>query len=196
MCLIREQKTRVINLFGGPNTGKSVLALQLVAKLKLEISDLSIEYLGEFAKSFAYSGQQIVGFNQLWVTMNQAKLLLDMLNSGVDLIITDSPVLLGLVYARKYKSEYLSSVYELVNTFTDLYGRYSLNLILDRSDSILYQQIGRFESEFESKLIDSQISELVSEEMKLPYLVVDPTKFKDVYSLVRANLFTDPVIMK
>ena len=61
----------VINLFGGPSTGKSTLAALLFGTLKSKY-DLNCEYVNEYAKDLVYEKRnQILLKDQLYIFAKQ-----------------------------------------------------------------------------------------------------------------------------
>ena len=60
---------KVINIFGGPGTGKSVTAARLFAELKLQHKNC--ELVTEFAKELTYDESYRVMENQIWIFANQ-----------------------------------------------------------------------------------------------------------------------------
>ena len=92
-----KRNTIVINLFGGPGSGKSTTAAGLFYFFKL--FGLSCELCTEWIKECVYEDRKEPFDNQIYTFAKQHKRLLDLENK-VDFIITDSPILLSSVYGK------------------------------------------------------------------------------------------------
>lgn len=149
-------RTLVINLFAGPGAGKTTLAHRLAADLA-EMGVLT-EYVGEYAKELIWRGRRGVldgsPENQRHVTGEQMRRI-DVLLGQVQVIVTDSPALLGLVhmkpgpdrdrYAEKLRSWHLSHS--------------NFDVFVNRSES--YDSRGRRHTLEESVVIDDEVRTLV-----------------------------------
>jgi len=89
--------TKIVNLFAGPGAGKSTTALGLAFLLKLR-PGLRTEYVPEYAKELAFADRlDKVGQKEIFVEQKRRQLALI---DKVDWIVTDSPLLLSLVYSN------------------------------------------------------------------------------------------------
>jgi hypothetical protein len=89
--------TLVVNLFGGPGVSKSTNRALVFAKLKL--AGMNVEEAPEFAKELVWEGrhkalryQQYIIGKQMW--------RVERLRGEVDVVVTDSPILFGLIYGE------------------------------------------------------------------------------------------------
>lgn len=86
----------IINLFAGPGAGKSTAATYIFSVLKMRGYDC--EYISEYAKDLVWQGK-LDNFNcQFGITGRQAMMIYRLFNK-VEIIVTDSPIALGSVYA-------------------------------------------------------------------------------------------------
>ena len=88
--------TIIVNLYGGPGTGKSTGAAYIFSMLKM--TGVDAEYVTEFAKDKAWEGNQEVFKCQFYITGKQAYRIARCFGK-VDVIVTDSPIRLGKIYA-------------------------------------------------------------------------------------------------
>lgn len=146
-------KTTVINLIGGPGTGKSTLAAELYAKMKRQ--GLDVEMVREVAKEWAYDGKEIGPFEQLCILGEQIKKE-SALFGKVKYVVTDSPVLLGSYYFQRNHDElFMNDMVKHYYRFARDHKVTFFNFILDRREK--YNPKGRFESETDAILIDADL---------------------------------------
>lgn len=89
----------IINIFGGPGVGKSTYAARLFAELKTR--GVNCELVQEVAKEWVYAGTPPGPGDQVVLAEEQARREARLLGK-VDVLVTDSPVLLAAAYARAY----------------------------------------------------------------------------------------------
>jgi nicotinamide riboside kinase len=157
-------KTLIVNLFGGPGTGKSTTAAGVFHKLKT--LGTNCEYIQEYAKdktwednAFTLSCQPYISAKQL---LRQHRIL-----DKVDIAITDSPLLNGLIYSGHYTGENFDRW--LLETFKSFNN---LNIFLTRNlDKHPYNPAGRSQTLEQSQEIDEHIKALL-EAHSIPYVEV------------------------
>lgn len=140
----------VINLFGGPGSGKSTLSADVFAKLKLQ--QKSAELVREYVKSWVYDKRAIGVWDQIYILSKQIRGE-SSLYLKCDYIVTDSPILLVPFY-----EEYLSN-HQVVKPsalnfikLAEKEGIIYLNFWLERPDH--FQAEGRNQGEEESVKLD------------------------------------------
>lgn len=144
----------VIELVAGPGAGKSTLAAKLFSQMKT--IGYNVEMVGEYAKDLFYGENHNLVSNQLMVFSEQLWRM-RRLKGKVDIIITDSPLLLSLVYSKEPNPFFKDLVlWEYHNDFKNL------TYFLER-DNLPYQEHGRFQKEEEAKEVDNQILKVLSE---------------------------------
>lgn len=143
--------TKLINLYGGPGIGKSTTAAKLFACLKDK--GYKVELVTEYAKDLTYEGDVDRLSNQLLVSGEQIQRV-QRLAGKVDIIINDSPILLGGIYFNSDFKQHL----------TDILAYYPLkvnecNILLKRTKP--YAGYGRTQTYEAACGIDTNIKELL-----------------------------------
>jgi len=145
----RPDSALLVNLFGGPGTGKSTLAARLFHELKC--AGIEAACPEEHAKLALWSGQpwlldeQTILLGRTWETLHA-------LCDKVEVIIVDSPILLCSVYAGDREP---TCFHELV---LDMHRRTDrVNLLIGRDETSGYSMNGRRENEQEARATDARI---------------------------------------
>lgn len=146
-------KPLVVNFYAGPGAGKSTAALELTAALKKV--GFNAEYVSEYAKELVLEGKADDLDDQKKVTDEQFARL-DRLRGAVDIVVTDSPVLLGLVYGEgKIDAEYAKQIRSYYDSFDNF------NMLISRDKKAGYQQEGRVQNETEAIELDGKIKSML-----------------------------------
>lgn len=153
----------IINLFAGPSAGKSSTASGVSHLLKK--NHISCDNPYEFAKGLSLDGNHSAIKDQLYVVANQHRNIVRCFGN-VEYVVTDSPILLSLVYKDSYPSEtnYPSRLYgdkfdELVMEIHNSYN--NMNFFLKRSKQTSHNVKERFHDENESLELDDKITEML-----------------------------------
>ena len=148
------KKTIVVNLFGGPGSGKSTGAAYVFAMLKMR--GINCELVTEFAKDKTWEHNMEALSNQAYVFGKQCYRMSRCANQ-VDVIITDSPLALSVVYNH---DPHLGETFNQM--VLEVFGSYeNLNYMLQRVKP--YNPIGRNQTEAESDDISRTIECLLVE---------------------------------
>lgn len=151
-------KTLVINLFAGPGTGKSTTMAYIFSKLKYE--GINCEMAPEYAKEVVWTdvneSKQLPGrlTDQIYIFGKQQNRI-RRLNNKVQVVITDCPILLSLLYGKDKSDTFKQLVKETHNEFNNI------NIFLTRSKK--YNPSGRLQNEEKAKELDSEIIDLLFE---------------------------------
>lgn len=138
---VQPKTTLNVNLYAGPGVGKSVTAAALFVALKMR--GVHAELVNEYAKELVYDGviaktsQRDILEEQL---RRQARL-----QGKVDVVVTDAPPLITLMYARELCEP--AAVQELEQLLSrSIEGWHSLDVLLHRDVRQSYEQAGRYQS--------------------------------------------------
>ena len=151
----------VINLFGQPGAGKSTGAAYIFSQLKLRC--INAELVTEFAKDKVYEETKEVFNNQIYIFGKQY-FRMSRIKDKVDVIITDSPLLLSSFYTNgeSYDKELNDLVLKVFNSFNNF------NFFIKRTKE--YNPSGRFQTEDESDKIAIQMQDFLRDR-NIPYKV-------------------------
>jgi len=155
---IQEKKTLVVNLLSGPGVGKSTCMAGVFSELKLR--GVNCEQAPEFAKEKVWEGSWDVLSNQIYVFGKQLHAIHRLIGK-VDVIVTDSPILLSIIYGKNEGQKFRDLVLEVHNRFDNF------NVFLRRLKK--YNPSGRLQTEDEAKEKDDQIRALLNQN-NLKYL--------------------------
>ena len=132
--------TLLIDIYGGPSSGKSTTSLALTSLLKLYLdqysgSTMRVEYVSEAAQGFVWESGSLMLANQARLFGEQFRRL-ERLRGKVDIIVSDSPLWLCAYYGRPdlYPQPAWSEV---------IRAHYQHFAVLP----ILVNRVGRFETE-------------------------------------------------
>lgn len=157
----------IINLYGGPGTGKSTSAAYLFYLLKAQGKDT--ELVREYVKDWAWEGRSISTYDQIYLLGKQVRRE-SMLYNKVDFIVTDAPIMLGIYYASRFSP---LSVSEGVRAMTLAYYRQAAedghihhHVFLERTKP--YNQAGRYQTEDQAKNIDNGLYGMLGD-LRIPF---------------------------
>lgn len=169
---------RRINLFGGPGVGKSTLAAQIFARLKKEGVD--IELIQEYVKQYVYEGRALNPWGCVHTFGKQFHAEHLVLHSGVQRIVTDSPMLLQCVYARHQGCPVHRELTAISNRFDEDFP--PLNIFVRRQFD--YEEAGRYEEKEQAIEMDKLIEETL-EGQDIFYTSIRPGYQCDINFLYR-----------
>lgn len=147
-----EKKTLLINFYGGPGCGKSTICAGLFYQLK--ILGYNCEMALEFAKDKVWEESYKVLDDQIYILGKQFHKLYR-LKDKVDIIITDSPILLGAYYQKTRSKALEDLILECRGEFNNI------DIFLERSTD--YDPNGRMQTQEEALKIDDGIKSLLQE---------------------------------
>lgn len=143
-----DKNTLIVNFYAGAGAGKTTCAWLVAGELKKR--NIVTEYVSEYAKELAWDGRRDLldgSFKNQLEILNKQNSRIQRLVGKVDVIVTDSPILLGYMYAKERKGELLSIAkghYDSNSNF---------NLFIKRGEH--YEQEGRVHTLKESIEVDN-----------------------------------------
>ena len=173
-------KTLTLNLFGGPGIGKSTLANGVFTLLKMH--GVNCEITPEFAKDLTWENRMKTLANQRYIFGKQYHRQWRV-RDEVDVIISDSPLLLSLHYQpAHYGDSFSQEVIEAWNEFNNI------NFLLKRVKE--YKTEGRTQTLEEAIKIDNDL-ELLLNHVRESYTEIpgDYTGINVIASAILADYF-------
>jgi hypothetical protein len=148
----------VCNLVAGPGAGKSTTAAGVFHELKMR--GYNAEYVQEYAKDITWEDASRKLENQVYILGKQWHRLWRVATK-VDIVVTDCPLFLSLVYGEGEPQCFKDLVLYL-------HGQNdNLNYFVDRKKK--YNPLGRNQTELEARAIDESVIRLL-DEYEIPHL--------------------------
>lgn len=154
---------KVINLYGGPAVGKTTSAASVFSHLKAK--GYKVGLVQEFATELIMANRITELKNQVYI-MGEMYTKIKILDEKMDFVVTDSPLLLNLVYAKYQKLDIIDKGFEQLTKY--LYTTFdNIDILMSRDDSF-YTPFGRTHTLDESKIIDNMITNMLND-MNIEY---------------------------
>ena len=146
----------VINLFGAPGAGKSTGAAYIFAQLKMR--GVNAELVSEFAKDKGWEESK-AGFQDQLYILGKQHFKISKCYDKVDVVVTDSPLLLSSFYNSKYKGVD-KGIFDIMVSmaFKDFENN---NYLIKRVKG--YNPIGRFQTEYESDQLADDLKNMLDD---------------------------------
>ena len=185
-----EEATRntiIVNAFGGPGAGKTTAAWGIASELKK--LGLVVEYVPEYAKELVWDERMdlLDGSieNQL-ILSSVMKQRVDRLIGKVDIIVTDSPLLMSGVYLNeKISDEERKDFQDLVFNTWNSYNNFNF-FVKRNSNPRAFEKEGRIHSLEESKKVDDGIRGLLAER-EIYYGIYEQTQLNQIAKNIKVH---------
>lgn len=174
-----------INFYGGPGVGKSTLAARVYAELS-RAGVVSVELVREFVKPWAYEGQKLDRFDQVYTFAQQLWAEHRLFKAGIEVVVTDSPPLLQCVYTARLDKDVAEHMTGLAFDYEKSYT--PLNFLVQRR--VPYRRIGRYEDEPMLAELDEQIRAAV-DGWKLNYTLVTPDEMEVIVQTAKEAAYSN-----
>ena len=139
----------IINLFGGPCTGKSTVAAGVFFELKKK--RIQCELVPEVAKALTWENRQQALRNQLYVVGEQMQCI-ERCTDEVEVVVMDTSLLLGAIYQPPHYPTSFS------DALLDLYNQMD-NINFELKRAFPYDPVGRNQTAEEAAAIDPLVPE-------------------------------------
>lgn len=179
--------TIIVNLFGGPGVSKSTTAAGIFSLLKLHGVDS--ELVTEFAKDLVWEERMKTIKNQTYIFGKQNHKLYRV-NGVVDVVVTDSPLLLGLIYDKEENEELRALIIKTFNSYNNM------NFLLRRVKP--FNPNGRLQTEEKAMELDSKIRTMIGANAEyitlngkydaintITYIILNLLNIKQKYNIVK-----------
>lgn len=162
--------TKIINLFGGACTGKSVLAADLFSALKKQ--GVEVELAQEYVKRWAWTGKKVASpLDQLYIFAKQVKLESELIGK-VDVVVTDSPSILSAMYEKEmFGTSIVEKAAVEYQTYLTSLGVQTFNFVLKRE--FPFNPKGRYSTTTPERLDEMITSNL--KHLNYDFIVVETT---------------------
>lgn len=141
--------TLVLNLYAGPGCGKSTTAAFTFAKLKM--AGINAELVSEYAKDLTWE-ERVGALRCQHLVFGKQTFKVERLLGKVDVVVTDSPIMLCTVYGARHGDNFCNAVKDVHD------GWNTLDIFLEREPEIhKYNPKGRSQTEEEAMALDAAI---------------------------------------
>jgi ABC-type oligopeptide transport system ATPase subunit len=179
---MRLYPTKVINIIGGPGSGKSLIAAAII--LYLHLHNKTVETIPDYAKSLVWQQNHEVLKNQYFIAQRQFEML-NLLDGQVQYLITEC----SLPQVLYYNENYADNICDIAKTRAQIlewYGQHdNANIFVERGDK-KYVHTGRFQDEDQARDIDRGLHALLERE-GLPFTTL-PTQLDSINAFAASLL--------
>jgi len=154
------------------------MAAWLYSSLKAENGN--VELVREHVKNWVYEDRPPTSFDQIFLFAAQMRAEDVILRSGVEMVITDSPLFLSICYSEKYGTPGWRSLLTLCEEFDAAYP--PLDVLMTRRTK--YDATGRFQGESDALEMDEFVKSRLESRGKEFY---EATTGDEILGVIRAS---------
>lgn len=170
-----------INLFAAPSAGKSTLAAKIFSQMKIE--SFNVELVREYIKNWAYQNRSPKSYDQVYIFGKQLQSEDILFQNSVEHIVTDSPLLMQVFYAKMNNFPCWKSLLEIAQEFEK--EQSSINILLRRNHN--FQNHGRFHGESQADTIHEQMKEFLVE-TNTAFRGFNSDEFEPIYQFICSSV--------
>jgi len=170
MLKFKGMKTQVINVLGGPGSGKSTISAGVYNLLKKR--GVEVELISEYPKTLVYEERKATFDDSLYLFAKQAHIQFTV-NGKVDYMVTDRPLIMSNVYHlfwmyQDWPNEWNEAFYNMVKQTWDLYDNkvYFINRVIP------FHPANRNETEEQARQQDKMFKKCL-DDLNIEYTVID-----------------------
>lgn len=158
---------KVINMFGGPGSGKTTTAAGLFYFMKLQ--HRTVELIPEYAKSLLWSNRLEDMQDQQEYIYAKQNHMLHRLRDKVDYAVVDSPTLLSYCYTSYSEVPWPARDAFKAFVIASFHTYDNLNIYIDRPDQ--YEETGRLQTREQAEELDETVRRSLVM-LGIPYIVI------------------------
>lgn len=162
---MNPKNTIVVNFLAGSGAGKSTMATDIFARLKRQ--NVDCELAMEYAKDLVWEDNFKALKNQILVFANQLYRI-DKLVGRVNVIITDSPLLLSIMFKKHHLFKYSEIENHFDELVVEVFNTYdNMNFFIERS--VPFNPNGRIEKTIEEAIENDNKIKNILDKYSIPY---------------------------
>lgn len=177
-------QTLVVNLYGGPGTGKSTTAALVFAMLKQQ--GYTAELVTEFAKDLVWEGRRETLEDQVYILGKQSHRVSRLLGK-VDVVVSDSPILLTYVYSRNLSLVPQIALCSLAAAIHNETRSLDFFIVRD-NEKHPYNPKGRYQDLAGAEEVDREVRKYVSPHVNFINITVGDEAAEEIVDYVEAEL--------
>lgn len=164
---------KLINIYGAPGSGKSTTAAGLFYEMKKKHYKVELAY--EWIKLKVYEGTPYPFIDQIYTFGKQHKQI-NQLKNAVDYIITDSPLLLSLLYGKNESEEFKDFVKKCYSNYDNY------DFLIERNHP--YCDYGRNQNEEQSIELQKELQGILLENSKSYFTIKSTNAVEEIVKLM------------
>lgn len=179
-----------INFYSGPGAGKSTVAASVFAELKRR--GHNVELAHEYVKTWAYLGRMPKSFDEVYIFGKQLHAEDVLLQSGVEHVIADCPIMLAACYAEYYGHPCVSEITSIAKEFGRVYP--SIDIFLDRSGIPYREEEGCYQDFDQALEVDNKFKVFLQGH-DVKYVLIPTVNQDEILSFIESHIGRSPLCL-